>query len=98
MSPELIVTEAFPLDQPIRKGDASQMDTMSHTPLTVLQPPDCDCVAVYSEIMGAWSWMDLMEFTSYDNQDKKQELVWFRYHVHVNVNLHPSVPPFTNMV
>ena len=31
-----------------QKSDASQLEVMSHTPLTVLLPPGWDCVAVYS--------------------------------------------------
>ena len=34
------------LDQPITKGDASQLEVMSRTPLTVILPTDYDCLAV----------------------------------------------------
>ena len=47
MIPQSIMTEAIPTYQ-LQKGDASQSEAMSHTPLTVLVPPDYGCVTVYA--------------------------------------------------
>ena len=52
MSPEYIVTEAIPTyiyTNQSQKGDASQPEAMSHTPLTVLISPGWDYVAVYAK-------------------------------------------------
>ena len=60
MSPQCIATSGNPtlyLDQPITKGDVSQLEVMSHTPLTVLMPPGWDCETIWWQEGAIWKVM-----------------------------------------
>ena len=58
------------LDQPIAKGDDSQLVAMSHFALTVLMPLSWDCVAVYNPTVSqAHSTNDLSPFK-----------IWWKFH------------------
>ena len=56
VSPQSTATEAIPtyryVDQS-QKGDANQLEAMSHTQLTVILPSGQDCVAVYGSVCSA---------------------------------------------